>query len=134
MNNIHKTKLFQYIVLFGLLFLFVRRMGCPLQKFCGLPCPGCNMSTALYYVFHLDFKKALFYHPLVFVLLLCIGIGIRLYSKYQSLEHRYIRILVYGFVVVFLGVYVYRMITIFPNVPMVYVQDNFIYKLYTLFF
>ena len=41
---------------------------CPIKYLTGVPCPGCGLSRALAALLRLDFRTALRFHPMVFVL------------------------------------------------------------------
>ena len=51
-------KKFSFILLIVLFAIFV--LKCPIETFTGIPCPGCMMKTALYYLVQLDFEKAFY--------------------------------------------------------------------------
>ena len=57
-------KLIGAIVLL-LLFLLLEGIHCPFQAVFGIPCPGCNMTTSLYYLLHGNIEASLFYHGLL---------------------------------------------------------------------
>ena len=42
--------------------------NCPIKYLTGVPCPGCGLSRALAALLRLDFRTALRFHPMVFVL------------------------------------------------------------------
>ena len=42
--------------------------NCPIKYLTGVPCPGCGLSRALAALLRLDFRAALRFHPMVFVL------------------------------------------------------------------
>lgn len=64
-------------VLYGVLFLgyyflntlFKFTIACPFYKITHLYCPGCGITRMFFSLFHLDFKAAFWYNPLVFILL-----------------------------------------------------------------
>lgn len=101
------------------LLLFVLFMGvyCPIQKILGIPCPGCNMTTSLYYLIQGNLSASLMYHAMliptgVFALL----IGICQWKKKKKWMGRFLWMWI-GCMIVY---YIYRMIFIFPDIPMVY--------------
>ncbi len=61
----------EYEVILSLLLvvalLFITGIGCPIKFFTGISCAGCGMSRALYCMLTLDFKTAVYYHPLCFL-------------------------------------------------------------------
>lgn len=111
------------LVLFLLLLLFGYQ--CPFQKMTGLPCPGCNMTTSLYYLLKGNIRVSLYYHalliPTLFVGIICVLLG--------SNKKRIKTILILWCTIMILY-YLYRMIFIFPNAPMVYDTTSLIYRIF----
>lgn len=132
MQTIKKGVKISVAVLGLVVFMFC--YGCPIQNWFGIPCPGCNMTTALYYLILGEIKTALFYHPLVLLLLLVCILEVGLYYTYKRWDTKYSKIILMLFVGMLLIVYVYRMVSIFPQKPMVYVQENMLEKIKMLFF
>ena len=60
--NIHLVGVL--VILSALLFGW----NCPIKYLTGVPCPGCGLSRALAALLRLDFRTALRFHPMVFVL------------------------------------------------------------------
>jgi len=111
-------------VIIGFLVIFVVDIVCPIEFIFGIPCPGCGMSSALYHLFHFDLKTAMFFHPLVLgCCLYFIGIGIA-YFYYHNFENKVAKILTTIFMIALLVVYVYRMIYIYPNYPMMFNEHS----------
>lgn len=111
-----------------LLALFIFGWRCPFQQFTGLACPGCMMTTALYYLLQLDFQTAFYFNPAIYVLVIG-GILALICRKNKQALH-----VIAGIVIVlWLGIYLYRMAVIYPNYPMHYVEDNTIHKIMMLF-
>lgn len=54
------------VILFLVLFIFGNH--CPIENIVGIPCPGCNMFSAIYWLLQKDFTAAWFFHPVVFLL------------------------------------------------------------------
>ena len=46
------------VVFVLLLFLLFIGVYCPIQKIFGIPCPGCNMTTSLYYLIQGNLKAS----------------------------------------------------------------------------
>ena len=122
------------ILLVVALLLFVFFSECPLQKMVGIPCPGCNMSTAIYYLLQGQVQVALFYHPLCILLVVFAFVEGVLYLKYKTFYHRIGIYLFWTFIVLLLVVYCIRMVVVFPQIPMVYVEDNVWMNFKALFF
>ncbi|MCH5275013.1 MAG: DUF2752 domain-containing protein [Lachnospiraceae bacterium] len=55
-----------FAVLAGLAVLFPYQ--CPIRGLTGVICPGCGMGRAWLEAFHLNFKQALYYHPMFWVI------------------------------------------------------------------
>ena len=47
---------------------FLFGWNCPVKWLTGMPCPGCGLSRALAALLRLDFRAALRFHPMIFVL------------------------------------------------------------------
>lgn len=67
------------ILMAGFLYgIFVKYTGlaipCPFHKITGLKCPGCGVTGMCMALMQLDFRKAFFYNPMLFLLLLPLGI------------------------------------------------------------
>lgn len=45
--------------------LIGERMACSIRKMCGLPCPGCGVTRAFYYLFQGNFIKSFQLNPTV---------------------------------------------------------------------
>lgn len=55
-----------WLIIFALLILFYKFIGCPFKEFLGISCPGCGMTRALKALLRLDFGLAFEMHPLIF--------------------------------------------------------------------
>lgn len=93
-------------------------IGCPIRFVTGISCAGCGMTRAWLCVLALDFPAAFYYHPLwplvpaaglVWLLKAKIPPGIR-------------RVLAYGAVILFLAVYLFRLLD--PSDPVVTVEPQ----------
>ncbi len=107
------------------LFLILIFFGyqCPIQFLTGIPCPGCNMTTSLYYLLHLDLKTSLYYHALLIPTILIFVYGI--------FRKKYLKQALIVWSICMLAYYVYRMIFIFPNAPMFYDTNCILYKIFS---
>lgn len=117
-------KLIKIIVvgLIGVVVLILWK--CPFETITGIPCPGCMMTTAFYYLIQFDFEKAFYFNPVIYLLVLMFIPLVYSYYKNKKLFNK-----ILGFTLVLWGmIYIYRMITIFPNYPMAYVENNLIQK------
>lgn len=117
------------------IMLFTIGSYCPIEHIFGIPCPGCNMFTALYWLFIKgDISTAQYFHPAVFPFLLYVVFVGALFIRYRDrvVSTSLFRIASIVFIVILLGVYVYRMIAIFPNPPMQFNHDALIVKVFHL--
>ncbi|ADL53769.1 DUF2752 domain-containing protein [Clostridium cellulovorans] len=101
---------------------------CPIRRIFGIPCPSCGITRACKAAFHLDFASAVYYHPLFWLIpvaLLYIMFGRKpLWGSKKNEKIFYITI-----IIIIILVYIYRMITMFPNIePMTYNSDSTIEK------
>lgn len=116
-------KKYSLILILVVVALFV--MECPIQAITGIPCPGCMMTTALYYFIQFDFKSAYYFNPAIYLLLIMFIPLAYSYYRNKSLFNK----LLWVILVLWGMIYLYRMITIFPEFPMVYVEENVISKM-----
>lgn len=108
-------------ILFLLLFFY----KCPFQTITGIPCPGCNMMTSLYYLLHMNLKLSLYYHallmPTILIFILCI-----LFRK----NTKCVKALLILWCTLMIVYYVYRMLLYFPKSPMVYDKKSLFYFIF----
>ena len=117
-----KTKTLGIVLILFLLLLFYK---CPIQSVTGLPCPGCNMKTSLYYLLHFKFSLSLYYHAL---LIPTIVVFVWIVFNYKNHEQTKKLLMIWAiFMIVY---YIYRMIFYFPNSPMMYSKENLIYFIF----
>lgn len=121
------------IVLLVVLILF--GAYCPMEEIIGIPCPGCNMLTALYWLSKGNMEMASFYHPAVWAFIGYAVCVIMLWFKYRErmFQTKIFRICSGLFLFVFLGVYAYRMLTVFPKEPMQLNENAMLIKCFRLF-
>lgn len=94
---------------------------CPIQNLLGIPCPGCNMTTALYYLLQGKVQISLYYHAMLMP-----TIGITIFILVLRKNTKQVKILMWIWIVLMMIYYIYRMIYIFPQAPMVYDSENFL--------
>ena len=117
-----KIKKLGIVVLLFLLLFFYK---CPFQTITGIPCPGCNMTTSLYYLLHTDIKRSFYYHALLIPTML-----IFLACVYFRKNEKIIKILLIIWCILMIAYYISRMIMYFPNSPMVYDKNSLIYFIF----
>ncbi len=104
-----------YILSFEL--LFHDRSNCLIKNVTGIPCPTCGMTRAYKYFLHGDFKEAFYFHPLF---LLVIPVAFIVFFRKDPFVEKFYKsktlwIIVF---VVTIGVYIIRMITVYPEPPL----------------
>lgn len=99
-----------------IIYLFLTNFTCLIKLFTGFPCPACGITRAYKSLLNLDFTSAFRYHPLF--LFLPIVLMIIIFSKKPILgsEKRQMIFYILTFTIIF-SVYIYRMITMFPDTP-----------------
>lgn len=117
-----KTKTLGIVLILFLLLLFYK---CPIQSVTGLPCPGCNMKTSLYYLLQFKFSESLYYHAL---LIPTIVVFVWIVFNYKNHEQTKKLLMIWAILMIIY--YIYRMIVYFPNSPMVYDKNNLIYFIF----
>lgn len=117
-----KIKKLGIVVLLFLLLFFYK---CPFQTITGIPCPGCNMTTSLYYLLHTDIGRSFYYHALLIPTMLVFVVYV-----YFRKNEKIIKILLIIWCILMIAYYIYRMIMYFPNSPMVYDRNSLIYFIF----
>ena len=111
-----------------LLFLFYRiGPGCPQQAFLGISCPGCGMTRAYLELIRGNVGGAFFYHPGFF--LVPLALFLLLYQK----KCRWFRAGLSVVLVLFIGIYLYRMLHHDP-VLICDVRQGYFYKIWQTLF
>lgn len=102
---------------------------CPIQEITGIPCPGCGMSTAFYYFVQGRFQEAYFFNPAFYVLLVFAFIsGVGWLKNRQFLQSTLWRWLFWLVMLIWFCIWLLRMIYIYPNWPMIYMEDNLLQR------
>ena len=120
------------LLIFPIAFFFFRS-GCPFYRLTGIPCPVCGMTRAYLAALRLNFSAAFRLHPLwpsAVPLIILI-----LWKEGKIFRDKKKNICFYaGWIVLFLAVYFYRMLTLFPNTePMVLNPNAPLFQLIRLF-
>ena len=87
-----------------IVFAFYYYIGCPIRFLTGLPCPGCGMRHAAYYLITGNINEAIRWHPLIFAMPIAILILI-FHKKFSKISLTFFLVF---FVTLFIGVYIYR--------------------------
>lgn len=124
----NKNSLLVFIILVILIYGILQVFGitCPIKFITGVSCPGCGMTRAYLSLLRLDFKSAYYYHPL-FVLP---ALGLIIYIFRDKFSKKFLSRLEIFFVLVFLIVYVFRMMD--PNDTIVVFRpyESIFYKIF----
>lgn len=97
------------LAVYGGAILIHHPIGCLIQRFTGIPCPTCGMSSSLYHAAHFNFEAAIYFHPLFFTLPF-----IAAYYMYESYlrptKSKYFNPIMIAMIILFISVYIIRMI------------------------
>lgn len=94
---------------------------CPIQEMFGIPCPGCNMTTALYYFLKGEIELSIWYHAMLIPTAIFLVLGWLVRNNPKQ-----VKILLWVWIFMMILYYIYRMIVVFPQPPMVYDSNNFL--------
>lgn len=125
---------FPLLVVLVLLSFSMELLGgnCAISSVVGFPCPGCGSTRAAVLLFQGRLNEALRMHPLIilslFMLVVVLATELLKYVRkkqgkewHKVIPQRIQDILVAAIIVLYLGVYIYRMIKYYPHTePMVY--------------
>lgn len=89
--------------------------SCPLYGLIGLPCPLCGTTRAAVALLHGELSCALAMHPLILLTALDLC-AVLLYAAIRPWR-RVLAVFLAVSAAVILGVYLYRMLTLFPHTP-----------------
>lgn len=118
------------ILFIVVIYLLITRFTCLVKFITGFPCPSCGITRAYKCVLNLNFSGAWNYNPLYwFIPPVILFIIISDKPLFHSTKKQIIFLIVI-FTIIF-SVYIYRMITLFPDIPpMDYNKDSLLYTLY----
>ncbi|MDD7794735.1 DUF2752 domain-containing protein [Clostridium sp. 'White wine YQ'] len=100
-------------------------IGCPIKFLTGISCAGCGMTRAWIRVIHLDLNGAFYYHPLFFLP----PIYVLLFLFRDRISHKMFVTLVVIGVVLFITIYIFRLINPDHIVIDINIKNGFIYKI-----
>jgi len=126
------------VLIIGFSFILFLILGngnlCYLKATLGIPCPGCGLTRSYLALFKGDFYGAFYYHPLFILppLLFLIvvlhykpNLKLKIINKLYNSKWFWI-----SMTVLFLVVYIVRMILFFPNVePMTFNKNSILFRL-----
>ena len=96
---------------------------CPIKWTTGISCPGCGMTRSLLSLCRLDVQKALYYHPLIFYIIVIAPVLLVLHLR-GMVKARKTLVLISAILMVL--VYLYRVIFI-PSPVVVFAPENGIF-------
>ena len=112
---VSKPKWFRFGLIFASLLLLLYVLtdtNCLVEAIIGIPCPGCGLTRATIAFITLDFPRAFQMHPLFLLAYLDIAlVSLAILTGKVSDISRNILIVS---LVLFIGVYAYRMVTMYP--------------------
>ncbi|MDO4563224.1 MAG: DUF2752 domain-containing protein [Clostridia bacterium] len=128
MEEKKRNKFFTYAAIAAALGLYLKFIGCAVNTFVGIPCPGCGLTRGALALLRMDFAAAWQYHPMAFLLpLVAAVIVFRKKPFFNKLFSSSIFWL--ALAVLTLAVYAIRMFLLFPRVePMTINQDALLVK------
>lgn len=123
-----KEKIKEYLKLlcgFLLVLAVYIPFGCPIRFFTGISCAGCGMSRAYLQLLHLNFREAFYYHPLFVCPIIFVIVFI---LSELGFPKKYAKAIYSVIVILFIAVYVYRMISPDDNIVVFEPQNGFIFR------
>lgn len=121
-----------FVIYYVVVAFVLNQPTCIFRNTIGIPCPGCGMTRSYIHLLHGDIAGAWEMHPL-FGLVPILGVFAAsdyILRKRQVHVRKGLSYMLRGgmtvCVALFIGVYVYRMVTLFPNTePMVFNHQAF---------
>ncbi len=107
------------------LLLSILHIGCPIKFITGISCPGCGMTRAIFSLLRFNIRDAFHYHPLFF--LTPILLYLFLFEAY--IKSKYIKIAWAGIIIVFLGVYLFRLFILPNDIVFIDINGSIVIKL-----
>lgn len=105
---------------------YLFHLPCPIKFFTGVSCPGCGMTRSLFAVCRLDFAAAIYYHPLIFYVIVLVPVLIVIHVR-NAVQARKVVIVISS--VLFIGVYLYRVAILHSPVLEVAPQNGVMIRL-----
>ena len=99
--------------------------GCPIRLVCGVCCPGCGMTRAVLALLRLDPAAAWHFHPLVFLM----PVAVVIFLLRKRLSNKALYCIAGCFLLVFLAVYIYRLLA-HSDIVYIQVEQSLLGKIY----
>ena len=103
---------------------------CPILYLTGISCAGCGMSRAWIRLLHLDFAGAFYYHPLFWIP----AVAVILVPFWKKIPKKVKNALITVACVLFIGVYIGRLIDTTDTIVVFQPQHGLIYRVFSYFF
>lgn len=110
---------------FSIILLIYVLTGCPIKLLTGISCAGCGMTRAYLELFKLNFHEAFHYHPLFFCPIIFVIAYILTKFGFPA---KYAKAIYCIIAVLFLGVYIFRMLNSKDGIVVFEPQNAFIFK------
>lgn len=120
--------LFIFIISFIYGFFCIIGVGCPIKFLTGISCGGCGMTRAWISVLKFDFLSAFEYHPLFWT----IPFIISCFLLRKKINRYLLKTLTVLTIILFIGVYLYRMFCGVNDIVVFRPQDGFAVKILNL--
>ncbi len=125
-----------FIIIIGYMIIaqIVTGTTCLIKSTIGVPCPGCGMTRATLELLSGNISAALHYHPLVVFFYPAVIVLFLLWKFCRKSHPRAVMMFAMFFVVVFITVYVIRLIIYFPHTePFTFNTNTFLGRFIKLF-
>lgn len=114
-----------FLIFIIYIILNLMDLGCPIRAISGLSCPGCGMTRATLAALRFDFKDAFYYHPLFFLSPLMF----LLFLFEGFIKPKYYKTAWIAIIVLFILVYLYRLLFTENDVVAIDIQSGIVLKL-----
>lgn len=115
-------------LLIVLALMFISGIGCPIKTFTGISCAGCGMTRAFFALLHFQWKDAFYYHPLIYIM----PVYVLCFFYWNKFSKGLQRIITTITVILFLGVYLFRLFLITDDIVSIEIEQGKIYKSFIL--
>lgn len=121
-----------FVIFYGYIFISQSGTRCYFKSVTGIPCPSCGMTRSYIHLFHGEWNQAFMDHPLFWTVPI-IFISAFIMYRFKSLVrlNKFLTGLLIFFTILFILVYIYRMINLFPDTdPLKFYDRGLIPRLY----
>ena len=111
-------------VIYGAIAHVFTGTSCFFRSTAGIPCSGCGLTRAYLSLLKGDLAKAFFYHPLFWYIPFIAAAMFFTYRKYKTLNTRKFMLFIKLSFILFLLVYIVRMLLYFPHTEPMTINDR----------